>query len=89
MTISTILAGKKTYIVAAATAILAGVSAYYHTPIPEFVYALLGAAGLGTIRSAITTSTAPGLTGVVISAIESGAKELSITQTSTDTVTSN
>jgi len=47
------LQGKKTYIVAIATAILAGVSALGY-PIPEYVYAILGALGITTIRAAIT-----------------------------------
>jgi hypothetical protein len=47
------LDGKKTYIVAIITGVLGIVSAYH--PIPEVVWTILGAIGLGTIRSAIGT----------------------------------
>lgn len=48
------LSGKKTYIVALVTAVLAGVSALGY-PIPEYVYAILGALGLGTLRAGIAS----------------------------------
>lgn len=45
------LDGKKSYIVAILTGILGIVSAYH--PIPEYVWVLLGALGLGAVRSSI------------------------------------
>jgi hypothetical protein len=45
------LEGKKTYIVAILTGILGIISAYH--PIPEYVWAILGAAGLGAVRAGI------------------------------------
>lgn len=50
------LQGKKTYIVA----LLVGVAAvlnYLGIAIPEWVFVLLGALGLGAVRSAITKKT--------------------------------
>ena len=49
------LNGKKTYIVAAVIAITAGVQALGYT-VPEWVYALESALGLGTVRVGITKS---------------------------------
>lgn len=46
------LDGKKTYIIAIATAILAGLQAY-GIAIPDYVYAVLGALGLGSVRAAV------------------------------------
>ena len=46
------LSGKKTYIVAVLAALGAAATALGY-PIPEYVWALLGAAGLGSVRSAI------------------------------------
>lgn len=46
------LKGKRTYIVAAVTFTVAGLQAIGY-PIPEYVYALLGATGLYTVRKAI------------------------------------
>ena len=45
--------GKKTYIVCAVGGILAGLQAY-GIVIPEFVFVLLSAVGMGTLRSSIT-----------------------------------
>jgi hypothetical protein len=50
--ITTFLAGKKTYIIAFVVALLAGAQALGYT-IPEYVYVLLSAAGLGSFRSAL------------------------------------
>lgn len=44
--------GKRTYIVAGVTFIVGGLQALGY-PIPEYVYALLGATGLYTVRKAI------------------------------------
>lgn len=49
----TFLEGKKTYIVSAVTIALAVAQALGYV-IPEYVYALLGALGLGTLRVAVT-----------------------------------
>ena len=49
--IQKLLDGKKTYIIAILTGILGIVSAYH--PIPDVVWTILAALGLGTIRSAI------------------------------------
>lgn len=46
------LEGKKTYITAAITAVLAFLQAIGY-PIPEYVYALLAALGLTTLRAAV------------------------------------
>ena len=46
------LNGKKTYIVALATAALAFAQAMGY-PIPEWVYGVLGALGLGTLRAGV------------------------------------
>jgi hypothetical protein len=47
-----LLQGKKTYIVAALIAIGAGLK-YLGIDVPEFVYPMLGALGLGAVRSAL------------------------------------
>ena len=44
------LKGKKSYIVAAVTFVIGGLQAVGY-PIPEWVFPLLGAAGLSTLRS--------------------------------------
>lgn len=49
------LNGKKTYIVAAVIAITAGVQALGYT-VPEWVYVLESALGLGAVRVGITKS---------------------------------
>lgn len=49
------LDGKKSYIIAIVTAVLAGLQAY-GIVIPEYVYAVLGALGLGTLRAAVAKS---------------------------------
>lgn len=49
------LSGKKTYIIAIITAIL-GVMQANGTPIPEYVWPLLGAFGLGTLRAGVQKS---------------------------------
>jgi len=46
------LNGNKSYIVAIVVAAIAGAQALGYT-VPEWIYALLGAAGLGSVRSAI------------------------------------
>lgn len=46
------LRGKKTYIVAVLSAAAAAAAALGY-PIPEYVWPLLGAAGLGAVRSAV------------------------------------
>lgn len=46
------LNGKKSYIVAIVVAAIAGAQALGYT-VPEWIYVLLGAAGLGSVRSAI------------------------------------
>lgn len=46
------LSGKKTYIIALVAAALAFANAMGWT-IPEYVWALLGALGLGTLRAAV------------------------------------
>lgn len=46
------LKGKKSYIVAIVTAVCAGLSAI-GVVIPEWVYLLLGALGIGAVRAAI------------------------------------
>lgn len=52
--IITFLNGKKTYIVALVAALLAGAQALGY-PIPEYVYVLLSAAGVGSFRAALNT----------------------------------
>ncbi len=47
------LDGKKTYIVAFITAGLA-VAQVFGIVVPEYIYTLLGAAGLGSLRVAVT-----------------------------------
>jgi len=47
------LDGYKSFIVAVTVGILAGLQSY-GIVIPEYVYAILGALGLGTIRHAIS-----------------------------------
>lgn len=54
--IEAFLDGKKTYIIAIATGILGIVSAYH--PIPEYIWAILGALGLGAVRSGISNTPA-------------------------------
>lgn len=49
------LAGKKTFIVAGITFILGGLMAV-GVEVPEFVWVLLGATGLGSVRDAIRKS---------------------------------
>ena len=62
------LKGKKTYIVAIFTAILSCWAALHGMNpdgipvIPEWVWGILAAAGLGTIRSAITSASSPSTT---------------------------
>lgn len=46
------LKGKKTYIVAATAAALAFANAM-GWPVPEYVYVLLGACGIATVRASI------------------------------------
>jgi hypothetical protein len=46
------LSGKKTYLVAATTFVLGGLSASGVT-VPMWVYSLLAAAGLGTLRAGV------------------------------------
>jgi hypothetical protein len=48
-----LLKGKKTYIIATIIAILAFAQAM-GWPIPDYVYAILGACGLGAMRVAVT-----------------------------------
>ena len=50
--IQAFLEGKKTYIVAIIGGIL-GLLTAYGIVIPEYVYVILGALGLGTLRSAV------------------------------------
>lgn len=52
--IEAFLDGKKTYIIAILTGALGIVSAYH--PIPDYVWAILAALGLGAVRSGIGTS---------------------------------
>jgi hypothetical protein len=52
--LSTLLAGKKTYIAAVAMAGLA-IAHWFHYPIPVETWPLLTALGLGGLRSAIDT----------------------------------
>jgi hypothetical protein len=47
------LEGKKTYLTAIVTAIIAGVQAL-GVEIPQWIYAILGALGLGALRAAVT-----------------------------------
>jgi hypothetical protein len=44
--------GYRTYLIAAAAAAMAAAQALGY-PIPEWAYAILGAAGLGTLRAAV------------------------------------
>jgi hypothetical protein len=54
------LEGKKTYLVAFITATIALTQAIWpEFVVPEFVYVLLGAAGLGAIRAGIPPKTPP------------------------------
>lgn len=53
-----ILNGKKTYIIVGIAAITAGLQAYGIT-IPEWVYTLEAAAGLGAVRIGINNSSTP------------------------------
>lgn len=46
------LAGKKTYLTAIVFGILAGLR-YYGVSVPEFVWPLLSAVGLGSMRAAL------------------------------------
>jgi hypothetical protein len=50
------LEGKKTYIVAAIVFVLGGLQAIGY-PVPEYVYPLLGALGLGTLRAGVSKTT--------------------------------
>lgn len=45
--------GKKTYIIAGVTFILGGLQAIGY-PVPEYVYAILGALGLGALRAGVS-----------------------------------
>jgi hypothetical protein len=47
------LDGKKTYIAALIAAVTAGAQAIGYD-IPQWIYAILGAAGLGSLRAAVT-----------------------------------
>ena len=47
-----LLQGKKTYIVAILIGVIAGLQAY-GIVIPDYVFAILGALGLGAVRSGI------------------------------------
>lgn len=47
------LSGKKTYLIAATVAVLGGLTAWGYE-IPEFVWYILGALGLGTLRAGIS-----------------------------------
>jgi hypothetical protein len=49
----TFLSGKKTYIIATIAAVLAFAQAMGY-PIPEYIYAILGACGLATLRVAVS-----------------------------------
>jgi len=55
--LSTFLEGKKTYITAFVTFALALAQALGYT-VPEYVYAILGAIGIATVRHGISTSAA-------------------------------
>ncbi len=46
------LSGKKTYLVAILTGVLGIYSAYH--PLPDYVWQILAALGLGAVRSAIS-----------------------------------
>ena len=48
------LKGKKTYMVAIIGGLMAGLE-WYGIAIPEFVYAMLGSMGLGTLRHGMKT----------------------------------
>ena len=48
-----LISGKKTYIVAGVTFILGGLQAVGY-PIPDFVFPLLGALGLGALRAGVS-----------------------------------
>jgi hypothetical protein len=52
------LKGKKTYIIALVIGALAGAQ-YMGLTIPEYVWVILGACGLGTLRSAISAIKPP------------------------------
>lgn len=56
--IETFLNGKKTYIVMIATFLCAGWIALGHA-VPDYVWYLLSASGLGAVRSAINNINAP------------------------------
>ena len=49
------LKGKKTYIIALVVGLLAAAQSLGY-PIPDWVYAILGAAGLGTLRAGVSNS---------------------------------
>ena len=48
-----LISGKKTYIVAAVTFVLGGLQAVGY-PVPEYVYPILGALGLGALRAGVS-----------------------------------
>lgn len=52
--IEAFLDGKKTYIVAITAGVLGLLQAMGH-PTPEWIYVILGALGLGAVRSAVGT----------------------------------
>ena len=52
------LTGKKTYIIAAVTFVTAGLSAI-GLPVPAWIYPLLGALGVGALRSGIGSGAGP------------------------------
>jgi len=52
------LKGKKTYLVAATTFLLGGLSAVGVT-VPAWVYALLAATGIGTLRAGVAKNAPP------------------------------
>ena len=49
------LSGKKTYVIAIAVGVLAGLNAYGFV-VPDYVYQILAALGLGTLRAGVTKS---------------------------------
>lgn len=51
--LDSVLAGKKTYLTAGLIAGLAIAQGVFHIVIPEWTWALLGAAGLGSVRAAL------------------------------------
>lgn len=52
-TILSLIEGKKTYIIAGITFIIGGLQAVGY-PIPEYIYPLLGAMGLGALRAGVS-----------------------------------